>query len=92
MYFWLHKWALLLMKYQISIRCLAIYVFRTYLKQQSLQNIFFKAQFQDHIFKIQNIIYSKSLQLKKKKALSKPCLMYMPWFWDTTEGAAGTDG
>lgn len=58
------------MKYQTSIRCLAIYVFRTYLKQQSLQNSFFKAQFQDHIFKIQNI-YSKSLQLKKKKALSK---------------------
>lgn len=58
------------MKYQTSIRCLAIYIFRTYLKQQSLQNSFFKAQFQDHTFKIQNI-YSKSLQLKKKKALSK---------------------
>lgn len=57
------------MKYQTSIRCLAIYIFRTYLKQQSLQNSFFKAQFQDHTFKIQNI-YSKSLQLKKK-ALSK---------------------
>ena len=67
------------MKYQTSIRCLAIYIFRTYLKQQSLQNSFFKAQFQDHIFKIQNI-YSKSLQLKKKKEKKHCLLMYMPGF------------